>query len=98
MIHLVNKSPYETTTMDSVAKYAQKGSPILLFEDGVYAAMAGTVFESKIKEIMGDHDVYVLTEDLNARGISDKVVDGAKQVDYQGFVDLVEQHKAASWA
>jgi tRNA 2-thiouridine synthesizing protein B len=98
MLHLVNKSPFETTTMDSVVKYAQKGSPILLFEDGVYAAMAGTAFEAKIKEIMADHDVYVLTEDLETRGITDKVVDGAKTIDYAGFVDLVEQHKTASWA
>ncbi len=98
MLHLVNKSPFESTGLESAVRYAHKGSPILLFEDGVYAAMAGTAYEDKIKEIMSDHEVYVLKEDLAARGIADRVVDGVKEIDYPGFVDLVEQHKTASWA
>ncbi|GBE57539.1 protein TusB [bacterium BMS3Abin01] len=98
MLHLVNKSPYESACMDSVDKYAHKGSPILLFEDGVYAAIAGAAFESRIKKIMGDHEVYVLKEDLAARGIADRMVDGVKEVDYAGFVDLAEQNKTVSWS
>lgn len=95
---MMNKSPYESTSFDSMVKYAHKGSPVILFEDGVYAAMSGTTFEDRIKGIMADHDVYVLKEDLAARGIADRLVDGVKEVDYAGFVDLVEQNKVASWA
>ena len=98
MLHLVNKSPSDSTAFESASKYAQKGSGILLFEDGVYAAMAGTAYEGKIKEIMGDHDVYALKEDLTARGIADRVIDGVKEITYPDFVDLVEQNKIASWS
>jgi tRNA 2-thiouridine synthesizing protein B len=42
---------------------------------------------------------YVLGPDLKARGISeDKVIDGIKVVDYNGFVDLVTEHDTTqSW-
>jgi tRNA 2-thiouridine synthesizing protein B len=40
--------------------------------------------------------VYVLKEDLMLRGV-DNVMDGITQVDYAGFVDLVEENKTASW-
>lgn len=96
MLHLVNTSPFETSDLESVAKYAGKDSPILFYEDGIYAAQAGTAHEGKVKEIMGDHPVYVLKADLEARGISN-IIDGITQVDYDGFVELVEQHKTASW-
>lgn len=96
MLHLVNKSPFETMKLDDCLKYASKGTPILLYEDGVYGAMSGTALEEKIKGIMGDHDIYALKEDLAMRGI-DKLIDGVKEVDYAGFVELVEEHKTASW-
>lgn len=96
MLHLVNTSPFETSDLDSVAKYAAKDSPILLFEDGIYAAMAGTAMEGKVREIMADHPMFVLKADLEARGV-DKLIDGVTEVDYTGFVELVEQHKTASW-
>lgn len=97
MLHLINKSPFTSTSLDSCIKYAEKGAAILLFEDGVYGAMAGTSLGEKMAGITGDYDVYALKEDLRMRGI-DKVTDGIKEVDYPGFVDLVEQHKTASWS
>jgi len=96
MLHLINKSPFESKALDDCLKYASKGSPILLYEDGVYGAMAGTALEEKMKGIMNDHDVYVLKEDLAMRGV-DRILDGVKEVDYSGFVELVEEHKTASW-
>lgn len=96
MLHLVNTSPHETSDFDSAAKYAAKDAPILLFEDGIYAAQAGTAIEGKVKEVMGDHPMYALKSDLEARGISN-IIDGITEVDYAGFVELVEQHKTASW-
>ena len=70
---------------------------MLLFEDGVYGAIAGT---DAAKEIAGaDASIYVLGGDLAARGISsDKVADGISVIEYDGFVDLVTEHKAVnSW-
>lgn len=97
MLHLINKSPFSSSSLDSCIRFAQKGSPILLFEDAVYGAMAGTSLENKIVDIMKDYQVYALREDLMARGISG-VIPGVKEVDYTGFVDLVEEHKTVTWS
>jgi len=92
----VNKSPFTNTTLDECARFASDGSPILLIEDGVYAAMAGTGYEPRLKEIMVKHEVYALAPDLKARGV-DHVTAGVKTVGYEGFVELVEQHKTHTW-
>ncbi|MDO9064423.1 MAG: sulfurtransferase complex subunit TusB [Sulfuricella sp.] len=45
-----------------------------------------------------DIRVYALWPDLEARGMQDTVIDGIKQVDYSGFVDLVAENKnVQSW-
>ncbi|MHB9053597.1 MAG: sulfurtransferase complex subunit TusB [Thermoleophilia bacterium] len=93
---MINKSPFESMSLDDCLKYASKGSAIILYEDGIYAAMAGTALESKMNSIAGDYKVYVLKEDLMQRGI-DKLISGVTEVDYAGFVDLVEEHKTCSW-
>lgn len=96
MLHLINKSPYESMRLDDCLKYAAAGSPILLFEDGVYAVLAGSSMEEKMKGVMAGRDVYVLKDDVALRGI-ERIMDGVKEVDYAGFVGLVEEHKTASW-
>ncbi|MEW6019681.1 MAG: sulfurtransferase complex subunit TusB [Pseudomonadota bacterium] len=96
MLHMINKSPFESSALDDCLKYAGKGSPILLYEDGIYAALAGSAMEEKMKGVMADRDVYVLKEDVALRGI-ERLMDGVKEVDYPGFVSLVEEHKPASW-
>jgi len=96
MLHLINKSPFESMSLDDCLKYAAAGSPILFYEDGVYGVLAGSAMEEKMKGIMSGRDVYVLKDDLALRGI-ERIMDGVKEVDYAGFVELVEQHKPASW-
>lgn len=98
MLHIVNKSPSEKNALESCLRVAKKGSTILLIEDGVYGATKGTVAESKLKAAMADVQVYALWPDLEARGMQDAVIDGIKQVDYLGFVDLVADNKnVQSW-
>jgi len=42
--------------------------------------------------------VSALWPDLEARGMQDTVIDGVKQVDYSGFVDLVaDSSSVMSW-
>ena len=95
MLHTVNKSPFERTSLDTCLRLAKKGSAILLIEDGVIAAVKGTEQSAKIEGAVGDHAVYVLGPDLKARALSEEqVIDGVKVVDYAGFVDLAEEHGA----
>ncbi len=98
MLHIVNKSATERTTLDSALRLATKGSAILLIEDAVYAATKGSAAAAKIQSAMADLQIYALGPDLEARGVAGRVLDGVKIVDYGGFVDLVTEHNACqSW-
>lgn len=98
MLHIVNKSPLEKNTLESCLGHAKAGSTILLIEDGVYAVTKGTTSESAVKKAMETCTVCALWPDLEARGMQDTVIDGVKQVDYNGFVDLVaENNTVQSW-
>ena len=97
MLHIVNKSPLDRPTLNSVARIAQTGA-VLLIEDGVLAATRGNAAEATIKALMGRMKVYALTPDLDARGMSDRLIEGVTGVDYGGFVDLVAEHpNCQSW-
>lgn len=96
MLHLINESPFESMSLEDCLKYASKGASILLYEDGVYAAMPGSGVADKMRAVAKDYKVYVLSEDLKMRGV-DNVMDGVTEIDYAGFVGLVEENKTASW-
>lgn len=99
MLHTVNKSPFEKNSLESCLRLASADSVILLYEDGIYAALKGTRFESIITEALKNHTIYVLTPDVEARGMSvDKIIAGIKSTDYAGFVDLVtENNSVQAW-
>jgi len=99
MLHLINKSPFERTALDSCLRLAQAGSSILLIEDGVYAALKNAAHAEKIAGRMEDFSFYVLGPDVAARGMSDTpLIEGIDVVDYEGFVDLVAEHDVTqSW-
>ena len=96
MLYTVNKSPLGTNSLQSVLRIAPAGAPILLYEDGVYAAAPGTVSVTVTASAMTSHPVYALSADLEARGISD-VIEGVQVIGYDGFVELVERHDVAPW-
>lgn len=98
-LHTVNKSPFERDSLSSCIRLAKKGSAILLIEDGVFGAMAGTDHSAMVQDAMQNASFYVLGPDLAARGMSeDRVIDGIQVVDYSGFVDLTKQHDTCqSW-
>ena len=96
MLHTVNKSPFDRSAFTSCLATAQAGDHILLFEDGVIAARAGTKFEPMVKEALGSRKIYALGPDLKARGI-DRVVEGVEICDYAGFVSLAADHVMYPW-
>ena len=49
ILHTVNKSPFERNSLEACLKYASAGAAVLLIEDGVYAALAGSSAESLVK-------------------------------------------------
>ncbi len=98
MLHIVNKSPLERSTLDSCLAAAQPGAAVLLIEDGVYAATRGHAGEGKLRAALAHLQIYVLAPDLEARGMAQSLAEGVKPVDYTGFVELVAQHRnCQSW-
>jgi tRNA 2-thiouridine synthesizing protein B len=93
---MVNKSPLSTNNMESALRIAPAGAPILLYEDGVYAAIPGAKSEAMVTAAVADHAIYAIDADLEARGIA-TVVEGIQIIGYDGFVELVEQHDVAPW-
>lgn len=96
MLHTINKSPFFSNNLESSLRFAKDGDPIMLYEDGVYAASAGTKFEPAMKDALKKHPVYAIEADVKARGIT-KILDGVYLCDYSCFVGLVEQHLISSW-
>ncbi len=82
--------------LKSMLRIAPAGEPILLYEDGVYAAAQGTASAGLIDRALEQHPVYALQADLEARGLT-SLVDGIQVIDYDGFVELVEQHHVVPW-
>ena len=96
MLFMVNYSMVNPDYLESLLYISPAGSPILFYEDGVYACKKGTRIASKVIELVNSHPAYALIGDLKARGIS-KLVDGINVIDYSEFVDLVEAHDVVPW-
>jgi len=96
LLHTVNKSPFDRSAFTSCLATAQADDHILLFEDGVIGAMAGSKFEPMVKEALANRKIYALGPDLKARGI-EQVVDGVEICDYAGFVALAAEHVMYPW-
>ncbi len=96
MLHIINKSPFTSSALDSCLRVAQ-GGDVLLIEDAVYAAVGGAA-EKQVREAMKQFKFHVLQADLEARGIADRVIEGVNKVDYGGFVELVAKNEnCQSW-
>ncbi len=99
MLHTVNKSPFQTQTLESCLAHAKAGHAVLLLEDGVYAALKDTPVTGAVRAAADSVKIYTLGPDLEARGLSAvDVTDGVEVVNYGGFVDLVVEHGTVqSW-
>jgi tRNA 2-thiouridine synthesizing protein B len=98
MLHIVNKSHRQTSSLASCLRLAQDGHALLLIEDGVYAATQGGAATAGLAAATQRLKVYALQPDLEARGMAGALIEGVTAVDYDGFVDLVAEHATSqSW-
>lgn len=97
LLHTVNKSPQHSDALSSCLRTAAAGSKLLLLEDGVYAAVAGTGSE-KLLAARDDLCCFALASDVAARGLQKLLPGHVQLLDYSGFVQLsVECHAVQSW-
>jgi tRNA 2-thiouridine synthesizing protein B len=98
-LHTVNKSPFSTQTLISCLGHARNGDTVLLIEDGVLGASAGSGMADLISARMKTVRVCALEPDLAARGIgASRTLEGIETIDYSGFVDLAASHdRTQAW-
>lgn len=96
MLHTVNKSPFQSTTLMDAARFFQSGDVLLLLEDGVFACQTGTIHAALMETLLTKVKVYAMRADLKARAIT-SLIPGIEVTDYTGFVGLVEENKVHSW-
>ena len=98
MLHIVNKSHTQTSSLASCLRLALPGATLLLIEDAIYAATSAGAAGSGIADALARFKVCALQPDVQARGMADRMIEGATLVDYAGFVDLVAEHPSnQSW-
>ena len=96
MLFTLNNSSITSNSLDSLLRIAPSGTPILLYEDGVFSAMEGTRDSEKVKNALNDHPIYALDADVEARGLKN-LIKGIKMISYDGFVELVEENDIVPW-
>lgn len=96
LLHVVNRSPHESSALAQCLQRAGSGDTILLTEHGVYAALADGVVGDLLAAAMprlGEGAICALRPDLEARGIGSEEVQSIIQlVDYEDFVDLAVRY------
>ena len=99
MLHIVKKSPYESSALNNAINYIRQGDIMLLTEDGVYAAKKGGKFEALLRNLTQKNSVYCLLADIKARGIQEnELAENIKVIDYKGFVEKVVEHNPMTWS
>lgn len=93
-LHIVNPSPFDSHALTDCLKHVSEQDSILLIEDAVVAADKS----SPVLEQLMAHTVYVLKNDVEARGLQDRVHEHFSLVSDDDFVELTIAHaNSMSW-
>lgn len=89
MLHTLVNSPYRCD-FHAMVRFFSAGDDLLLLQDGVIAALQG----SRTLEILlsAPISLYVLQEDIVARGLSAQISTSATTISYTDFVALTVKH------
>lgn len=95
-LHLLSRSPFTDTSGTTCLRLLGAGDGLLLTGDAVYALQPGSRPFEVLNQLPTDRQLFVLTEDLDARGLT--APDFVQAVDYAGFVDLTLRfERTNSW-
>ncbi|PKG40530.1 sulfurtransferase complex subunit TusB [Psychromonas sp. Urea-02u-13] len=89
ILHTVNTSPFQTHALQQCLSLLNSEDCLLLIEDAVVAAQAQHPLFKELSELAEQGRLKVLTSDLQARGIENRI---GNQCAYADFVTLVTEH------
>lgn len=81
MLHIINRSPFQSSSLTSCLRLSTANDALLFIEDGVYAATTALQLPTHLL-------CYALQTDVIARGIEHKLAKHIQLIDYPDFVDL----------
>lgn len=87
-LHIVNKSPFRDDALSQCLSAAKPGSVVLLLEDAVYAVVPEGETWELLEEAQNRLRVAALEDDVQARGLIQRLGDGVELVNYRGFARL----------
>jgi tRNA 2-thiouridine synthesizing protein B len=98
-LHTVNKSPFTNTALISCLSVCTEKDSILLLEDGVFGAIPGAPSSAQFQSQMARGvNIFALSEDVAARGITQKILRDIRLISYDDFVSLSTTHeRIQSW-
>lgn len=89
MLYTLLHSPWQCD-FDSLLLLLQEGDDVLLLQDGVTAALAGS---QKLQQLLASPaTLWVLEEDVMARGLTAQISANVSRLNYTGFVTLTTKH------
>nr|WP_314425266.1 sulfurtransferase complex subunit TusB [uncultured Erwinia sp.] len=95
MLHTLMTSPFRCD-LQAMVRLLAKGDDVLLMQDGVMAAVAG----SPVLEVLlrAPISLYVLKDDLDARGLFGQISTSVAAISYTEFVALaVKNPQQMTW-
>lgn len=90
MLYTLMHSPWQCD-IDTLLLLLQKEDDLLLLQDGVTAALSGSSMLEKLHN--SPATLWVLREDVEARGLSAQISTSVTCVDYTEFVALTAKHQ-----
>ncbi len=98
MLHILRHAPGQAI-FDRALDSLSPGDALLLIEDAAYALLPGTDSARALRSLAQQMQLYVLEQDLLARGLSAEASPpGAQHIDYLRMVEVcVAQPKVLSW-
>jgi tRNA 2-thiouridine synthesizing protein B len=91
MLYILSHSPNQCD-LPTLLRLTSEGDALLLLQDGVLAALAGSAHLDLL--LNSPISLYVLQDDVEARGLSGHISRNASLIGYNQFVELTEQHRS----
>lgn len=89
MLHTLSHSPYHCD-IDALLGCLGSQDALVLLQDGVVAALANS--ETATRLLKATVPLYVLRNDVEARGLIEQISDNFSLISYNQFVQLTVKH------
>ncbi|MDC9593621.1 sulfurtransferase complex subunit TusB [Xenorhabdus sp. IM139775] len=90
MLYTVSRSPYHDD-FNAMLGFVSETDDVLLIQNGVLLGINNNRYLAEL--LSTGAGIYVLREDLDARGLIEQISDRIIVIDYNGFVSLTVKHQ-----